>query len=121
MNQGTNLGSQVGRWIILAAVVALLGALLLTIRPVGAQDAPPTLATAKRVHYYSENHTTLDVHPYSVTDPEGRKIFWTLSGTDAASFTIEGGTLRFKSQPNYEVPNDRVKRSGPGGHPSRYV
>ena len=38
MNQGTNLGSQIGRWIILAAVVALLGALLLTIRPVGAQQ-----------------------------------------------------------------------------------
>ena len=41
MNQGTILGSQIGRWIILAAVVALLGALLLTIRPVGAQT-PPT-------------------------------------------------------------------------------
>ena len=38
MNQGTNLGSQIGRWIILAAVVALLGALLLTTRPAGAQD-----------------------------------------------------------------------------------
>ena len=47
MNQGTILGSQIGRWIILAAVVALLGALLLTIRPVGAQDAPPTIRDAK--------------------------------------------------------------------------
>ena len=102
-------------------MVVVLGALLLTIRPVGAQDAPPSLATAKRVHYYPENRTTLDVHPYSVTDPERLKIFWTLSGTDAASFTIKGGTLRFKSQPNYEVPNDRDE-----GHrttearPSRY-
>ena len=41
MNQGTILGSQIGRWVVLAAVVALLGALLLTIRPVGAQT-PPT-------------------------------------------------------------------------------
>ena len=39
MRQGTNLGSQIGRWIILAALVALLGALLLTIRPVFAQSS----------------------------------------------------------------------------------
>ena len=38
MNQRTNLGSQIGRLIILAALVALLGALLLTTRPAGAQD-----------------------------------------------------------------------------------
>ena len=109
MNQGTNLGSHIGRWIILAALVAVLGALLLTMRPVGAQDAPPSLVTAKTVHYYPENHTTLDVHRYSVREPDNDKVFWTLSGTDAASFTIEGGTLRFKSQPNYEVPTDRAR------------
>ena len=40
MRQGTNLGSQIGRWIVLAALVALLGALLLTIRPVFAQSSP---------------------------------------------------------------------------------
>ena len=109
INQGTNLGSQIGRWIILAALVALLGALLLTIRPVVAQDEAPSLATAKSVHYYPENHTTLAVHSYSVREPDNDKVFWTLSGTDAASFTIEGGKLRFKSQPNYEVPNDRER------------
>ena len=38
MKQGTSLGSQLGRWIILAAMVALLGALLFTTRPAGAQD-----------------------------------------------------------------------------------
>ena len=45
MKQGTNLGSQIGRWIILAAVVVVLGALLLTIQPVGAQstDGAPQL------------------------------------------------------------------------------
>ena len=45
MNQGTILGSQIGRWIILAALVALLGALLLTIRPVFAQATPPGAPT----------------------------------------------------------------------------
>ena len=45
MNQGTILGSQIGRWIVLAALVVVLGALLLTIRPVGAQTPPPTGCT----------------------------------------------------------------------------
>ena len=39
-------------------------------------------------------------------DPEGNKIFWTLSGADAGVFTIEGGALRFKSPPDYENPRD---------------
>ena len=38
MNQGIKLGSQMGRFIILAALVVALGALLLTIRPVVAQQ-----------------------------------------------------------------------------------
>ena len=66
MNQGTNLGSQIGRWIILAAVVALLGALLLTIRPVGAQDSASVVSHGQEGALLPENHTTLDVHPYVV-------------------------------------------------------
>ena len=97
MNQGTNLGSQIGRWIILAAVVALLGALLLTIRPVVAQqEAPPSIPNAETVFSYAEKGTG-PVTTYRARDPEGNKIFWTLSGTDAGVFTIEGGALRFKS------------------------
>ena len=58
MKQGTNLGSQIGRWIILAAVVALLGALLLTIRPVGAQqETAPTLSNAETQFDYAEDGT----------------------------------------------------------------
>ena len=45
MNQGTNLGSQIGRWIILAALVALLGAMLLTTRPAYALVSPPDAPT----------------------------------------------------------------------------
>ena len=106
MKQGTILGSQIGRWIILAAVVALLGALLLTIRPVGAQDAPPLIPNAETEFTYAENGTG-SVTTYRATDPEGNKIFWTLEGTDAAHFKIEGGTLSFKSPPNYENATDR--------------
>ena len=107
MNQGTNLGSQIGRWIVLAAVVALLGALLLTIRPVGAQDAPPSVSNAETQFTYAENGTG-PITTYRANDPERLKIFWTLGGADAADFTIDGGVLRFKSPPNFEVPTDRA-------------
>ena len=105
MNQGTILGSQIGRWIVLAAVVALLGALLLTIRPLGAQEAPPTIPGAETVFSYAEKGSG-PVTTYRARDPEGNKIFWTLSGTDAGVFTIDGGALRFKSTPDYENPRD---------------
>ena len=103
MNQGTNLGSQIGRWIILAAVVALLGALLLTIRPVGAQDAPPTIGDAQTVFNYAENGDK-PIITYRARDPETNPVFWTLAGVDARHFTIFGGELSFKSPPNFEMP-----------------
>ena len=103
----TNLGSQIGRWIVLAAVVALLGALLLTIRPVGAQDAPPSVRDAKTLFDYAENGKG-PVTTYKATDPEKKSIFWTLGGPDAADFTIAGGALHFMTPPNFEVPSDRV-------------
>ena len=103
MNQGTNLGSQIGRWIVLAAVVALLGALLLTIRPVGAQEAPPLIPNAETEFTYAENGTG-PVTTYRATDPEGNKIFWTLEGTDDANFKIDGGVLSFKSPPTTRIP-----------------
>ena len=115
MRQGTNLGSQIGRWIILAALVALLGALLLTIRPVGAQDAPPTISSAETQFTYDEDDTG-PITTYRARDPEGRPIFWTLGGADAADFTIAGGVLRFESPPNFEVPTDRANdEDGSGG------
>ena len=111
MNQGTILGSQIGRWIVLAAVVALLGALLLTIRPVGAQqDTAPTLSNAETQFDYAEDETRA-VTTFRANDPENKPVFWTVGGADAADFTIEGGTLRFKSQPDYEVPTDRDERA----------
>ena len=112
MKHGTSLGSQAGRWIILAALVVALGALLLTIRPVGAQqDTAPTLSNAVTAHDYAENGTG-PITTFRARDPEGKPIFWTLGGADAADFTIDGGVLRFNAVkfpngPNYEVPTDR--------------
>ena len=60
---------------------------------------------------FAENGTGT-VETYSITDPEGDSITWSLSGTDAARFSINGsGALTFKSAPDYEKPNDGDKKN----------
>ena len=114
MKQGTNLGSQIGRWIILAALVALLGALLLTIRPVGAQSdgAPQLTIVPPNTVEHNENDDG-PVYTFVATDPEGKEIFWTLSGTDADDFEITDGVLEFKNAPDFEIPLDGTPDNTP--------
>ena len=85
-------------------IVALLAALavgllfLLPGGPLHAQDA----GTIE----YREDRTD-PVATYTAVDPEGTAIAsWTLTGTDADAFTIEGGVLRFAKTPDYEMPAD---------------
>ena len=55
---------------------------------------------------YAENATAA-VATYSATDPDGDAVTWSVSGTDAARFSIsEDGELTFRSSPDYEAPND---------------
>ena len=83
------------------ALLAVLAVGLLFLLPGGlawAQDA----GTIE----YPENGTDA-VATYTATDPEGTAITsWSLGGTDADAFTIEGGVLRFKKSPDYETPAD---------------
>ena len=72
MKQGTILGSQMGRWIILAALVVVLGALLLTIRPAGAQSSPPDAPTGLRAVVV--NSTTVELYWTAPTNTGGAKI-----------------------------------------------
>ena len=129
MNQGTNLGSQIGRWIILAAVVALLGALLLTIRPVvaqteGCQTVGTTAADKKAVCYYEfEEHGTGRVATLSALERDFTQVVkvWELvtddddpagSVADLIAFADYGhfridrdsAVMTFKSPPDYETP-----------------
>ena len=61
---------------------------------------------------YPEDGTDA-VATYTAVDPEGTAIAsWTLTGTDADAFTIEGGVLRFAKTPDYETPADE---GGTGG------
>ena len=57
---------------------------------------------------------TGSVARYTAVDPEKTAIAsWSLTGTDADAFTIEGGVLRFAKTPDYETPADVE-----GGSPS---
>ena len=111
MNQGTNLGSQKGRWVILAALAAVLGALLFLLSGVQAQESTTI--------YFTENSTDAVV-TLSASDPEdATPITWSLVMADpdgdgplvAADFQDNGdfkisqsGVLEFKSPPDYDDP-----------------
>ena len=47
------------------------------------------------------------VATYTAAGPRAGNASWNLLGDDAGDFTISGGTLRFRSTPNYESPADR--------------
>ena len=107
MNQGTILGSQIGRWTTIAVLIAVLAALL-TASGVLAQSNTETFR-------YEENGTT-PVGTFTARDPEGGKIYWSLNGTDAADFSISNrGVLSFKKSPNYEMPTDRDESTDASG------
>ncbi|OHY98660.1 cadherin domain-containing protein [Salinicola sp. MIT1003] len=66
----------------------------------------PTLGGATKASV-AEN-TTGTVHTAAGSDPDGDTLTYTLSGTDAAQFTLDtnSGALSFKVAPDYEAPTD---------------
>ena len=127
MNQGTNLGSQKGRWLILAALVAVLGALLFLLPGVQAQDGTTIEYTENStdavVTLTANDPEEVDTIVWSLlTDTDGSAVeanllnFQDIDGDgdddvleadtiDAPHFSISsGGALSFKSPPNYEAP-----------------
>ncbi|MDD9995203.1 MAG: cadherin domain-containing protein, partial [Dehalococcoidia bacterium] len=89
----------------IALVVVLVGVLLATmvphapLRDLGYAEAADTTVT------YAENGTG-PVATFTATDEDGDPIEWSLSGTDAEAFSIDGGVLAFKKSPNFEMPAD---------------
>ena len=67
-------------------------------------NEPPVLSGSSAVNY-AENGAG-PVSTYTATDPEGSQIEWSLKGTDAAKFDVDGGVLSFKKSPDYEDPSD---------------
>ena len=64
-----------------------------------------TFAQVSGAIEYAENGTD-PVATYTAVDPEGAAIAWSLSGADAADFTIAGGVLAFVKSPDFEKPAD---------------
>ncbi|MBF0272768.1 MAG: tandem-95 repeat protein [Magnetococcales bacterium] len=80
-----------------------IGVLTITIQ--GSNDAP-TITSAATVNF-AENGTG-PVYTATATDPENHGITWSLSGTDAARFSMDAttGVIRFLATPDYEGPTD---------------
>ena len=73
--------------------------------PLQAQDADGDIM-------YAENGHGSPVATYTAVDPEMTAIAsWSLGGTDAALFSIEGGVLTFEKSPDYEDAKDVVGTS----------
>ncbi len=67
----------------------------------------PTIAGDDTLTYPENTATTRVLDRYSATDPEGRQTTWSVGGTDANGFRIDGsGNLYFDGQPDYDTPSD---------------
>ena len=67
-------------------------------------EAPELTGDATADH--GESYGTSSVTTYTAVDPEGAEIVWSLSGDDAALFSIKGGELAFAAAPDFESPAD---------------
>ena len=96
------------------ALAGLVG--LLAVQSVMAQgtDGTPVIEEAPATFTHEENDGD-EVYTFRARDPEGKRVFWTLGGTDAADFTIDDGTLKFMSAPDFEMPTDREQTTPADG------
>ena len=72
-------------------------------------NEPPVVTGSDSVNY-AENRVDA-VATYTATDPEGAKVYWSLSGTDSGAFSITGGVLTFDTPPDFEAPPDQVENN----------
>ena len=92
------------RVVVLVGVLLAMSAMLVlsnnSENVVFAQEAGPIM--------YDENGTG-PVRRFQSEDPEGKNVYWDVTGTDADNFEISAaGVLTFKKSPNYESPKDRA-------------
>ena len=93
----------------LLAVLALMA--LLATQAVWAQDEEdePCSKDGDVVKCtYAENDTDPVVRIFA-TSPERDEVEFSVEGLDDADFTVDGGVLRFKESPNYEISTDRMR------------
>ena len=78
----------------------------------GVDEAP--VVSGPLVVSYDENDTA-EVGFYGAVDPEGEPVEWSLSGLDAGDFELAGGSLTFKTPPDFEA------RGGSAGGGNTYA
>lgn len=93
----------------LVLTTVLCAALLVTLLPVGAQQADDPIEFAEIPD--GTKDPNLEVANFTAVDPEGGTAKWEMVetanvGTDQALFNFKDGVLSFKSPPNYEDPGD---------------
>ena len=66
-------------------------------------DEAPVITGLAAVSF--PEHSGTDVGQYTAADQEGELLTPILGGTDAASFTLASGALRFKTVPDFETRN----------------
>ena len=110
MTQPSQLACHPGLWTpsfgksrVLALVVTLAATLLANMVHDGPLSCRAYAQTADSSIEYAENGTA-PVGIFFAHDQDGDPIRWSLSGPDAALFSIDGGTLAFKESPDYEDP-----------------
>ena len=67
-------------------------------------DEAPVITGQAEASFAEGSTSTVAV--YSAKDPEGAATTLSLRGTDADSFTLTSGELRFKTPPDFESPTD---------------
>ncbi len=100
----------------LAAILA--GILLTSVIPKGPVVHPAFAQTADSSFEFAENGEG-PVGTFRAVDQDGDAIEWSLSGPDAALFTIEDGVLSFRDSPDYEDPRSTAA-GGPAAGRNAY-
>ncbi len=67
----------------------------------------PTITSGATASVAENTSASTVVYQVAATDPEGGKLSYSLSGTDAALFNIsDKGAVTFKASPDFEAPKD---------------
>ena len=69
-------------------------------------DEAPSIISAASANVTENSSGT--IHTASASDPEGKALTYTISGTDADDFNIDSssGALSFANAPDFEIPSD---------------
>ena len=79
--------------------------IMVTIMVTDVNESPVIMLGDAAIVAYAEDRIDA-VATYTATDPEDEAtLTWSVSGADAAAFSIDDGVLSFKSPPNFEAKN----------------